>query len=662
MLDPGRATRDEWLKRGVAILPYQDHGDVRGFFAELAELARNRAGASKADKPVTAGGRNDEAIHVMAVFEERHKAWKTEEMDGILARELSNLGSSAEKERLLFQLAALSRSGQAIHLCRQLVSMGTPACGELVLKMIWEGARDKDLSVLRPHPLHAPIHQWFIEQRDWRMPSPDGLSHQSLSKLLKWLLESEWASVGVDLWDTFLRILNRLKNGVVRRGLDDLYTAAEHITGACAEIEKVVFAPGFVRADDSQRRWYRAWDEQIVTSIRLKKADKATQRILGDTSLSPAGKLKEANALEAGMHEDYRGHCFRLVVDGLLKDFSDRSILGICSGSSSYNPAKANEIVDALASVREDQVWVLHAIIDRLEKDGGEATRTSEVEDSWRRELFVRLWWRYSSATRLDYGDRHSRQIWPRLYFSTSAGQHYLLQDMMGLQGNDDEHFRKTFNQSLELYRDLENREQYGVYRLMELWRERQLGYEMSDDCPPEIIRRVAVFRGDSQPFEGASKRWAEAKERAEQLWQQRDRRGKYVSAERGDYVIDNLLGAYFPADRRVVLYRKMVEYAAAELGVDQDALLTVVYIHETVHAFSHLGRDLNGNMWADYSIPIGNTPDERPIECHEAIAQFYSFRLLQWLKDKRLMDAFLALEKQCDPVYRAWRRPDSTR
>lgn len=192
-----------------------------------------------------------------------------------------------------------------------------------------------------------------------------------------------------------------------------------------------------------------------------------------------------------------------------------------------------------------------------------------------------------------------------------------------------------------------------------ELWRERELRYQMSDDCPPEIVRRVAIYRADWERVRDASVGWTEAKERAEQLWQQRDRRREYVATERGDYVIDNLLDTYFHAERRIVLYRKMVEYAAAELGVDQDALLTVVYVHETVHAFSHVGRDLNGNMWTDYSIPIGNTPDERPIECHEAIAQFYTFELLQWLKDKRLMDAFLALEKQCDPVYRAWRRTE---
>ena len=84
-----------------------------------------------------------------------------------------------------------------------------------------------------------------------------------------------------------------------------------------------------------------------------------------------------------------------------------------------------------------------------------------------------------------------------------------------------------------------------------ELWRERELRYQMSDDCPPEIVRRVAIYRADWERVRDASVGWTEAKERAEQLWQQRDRRREYVATERGDYVIDNLLGTYFHAERR---------------------------------------------------------------------------------------------------------------
>ena len=48
-----------------------------------------------------------------------------------------------------------------------------------------------------------------------------------------------------------------------------------------------------------------------------------------------------------------------------------------------------------------------------------------------------------------------------------------------------------------------------------------------------------------------------------------------------------------------------------------------------------------------------------QPSPPHEAIAQFYTFKLLEWLGDRRLLEAFLALEKACDPVYRAWRQTE---
>lgn len=655
MHDPGQAARAEWLKRGVAILPYEDHGDVKGFFSELAELARNGDGSSPMSKPIVVGGSHDDAIDAIAVFSEWQKAQKIEEMDHILDRELAKLGSNSEKERLLFQLAALSRSEQALHLCRQLVSIGTPACAELSRKVISDAARDEHLSVLKPHPLHVPIHRWFINQGDWRIPG--GTYDKSLSEPLKWLFEPAWGSVGVDLWDTFLRILNRLRNDVIRRGFEELYAAAAHIPGAVAEIEKVVFAAAFVREDDPSQRWYKSSDEHVVSAIRIRKVESALEESLVDKSNSPAGLLYEAAKLDATLPGNRHLHCTRIVVRRLIDNFVSTSYLTIHGHSSLYDPAKSREILDALASLTRLQPSTLSEISEWPEGHQKFLGQFDHVKDLCK-GLFVPLWWRYSCETRLDFfGSK--RRFFDQNHQFHLAGQNFLLEVMMGFKFDEDEEFRNAFNLSLERYRDPKGDDAYEPRPFEELWRDREFRYEMSDDCPPEIIRRVAIYRTDWERMRDGSVAWAEAKERAEQIWQHRELRREYVSAERGDYAIDNLLGAYFPAERRVVLYRKMVEYTAAELGVDQDALLTVVYIHETVHAFSHLGRDLNGNMWADYAIPIGDSPDERPVEAHEAIAQFYTFKLLQWLNDKRLMDAFLALEQKCDPVYRAWRRTE---
>src|ERR1039458_8676358 len=74
---------------------------------------------------------------------------------------------------------------------------------------------------------------------------------------------------------------------------------------------------------------------------------------------------------------------------------------------------------------------------------------------------------------------------------------------------------------------------------------------------------------------------------------------------------------------------------------------------------FSHLGRDLSGRMWESFALPTADAPDTVPSSPHEGIAQFYTFKLLDWLGDERLVKAFLALEKSSAPVYRVWRETE---
>jgi hypothetical protein len=175
---------------------------------------------------------------------------------------------------------------------------------------------------------------------------------------------------------------------------------------------------------------------------------------------------------------------------------------------------------------------------------------------------------------------------------------------MMGLRYDVDEDFRKEFNKSLDYYDTGRNEERYIPWPLQGLWRDRELSYEIVEDLPPELARRVVTRRVNPEGSQHADKQWEEAEEEVQALLENRDALRKIVSADRKDYVIDNLLGAYFPAKRRVVLYRRMLSLAASDLGIDSDALSTIVYIHETVHAFAHLGRDLSDRMWSGCVAP----------------------------------------------------------
>ena len=235
-----------------------------------------------------------------------------------------------------------------------------------------------------------------------------------------------------------------------------------------------------------------------------------------------------------------------------------------------------------------------------------------------------------------------------------TTGQEFLLEDMMGFTYDIDKDFRDAFNTSLNQHLATSGSYKYEPRPFQEIWRERELSYKLSDEVPPELVRRIAVKRVDWDNLHPGQVRWQEAQERAGCM--ENRNFADFVSKERANYVINNLLGAYFPAKVEVVLYPRMIEYAADDLGVNKDALSTVVYIHETVHAYSHIGKDYDGRSWSDFSLPMSDQPDFHPSKPHEAIAQYYTYKLLETLGDKKLMQAFLTLEQHSIAVYRAWR------
>lgn len=668
MRDPGEDARSEWLKKGVDILPYDSHEEIKEFFSEFTTLStpelRQGLGravtGAKRRRPGTAlreqarqerEAQHGTAIDIATLLNDWQEAQKIEEMDRVLSDQLAKLNSGSTKEGLLFQLGAFCRPTQAPHLCRHLITLGTPACNELASKIVAAAAEDDNLRVLKPHPIHVPVHRWLMEQDEWKFEA--GFHDKRLGSVFKWLLDESWGAVGINLWTTFLGILTRIKSTSSRHGLDDLYIAAEHIPGAPAEIEKIVFAAGFVREDDRERRWYKSWDEQIAQSVQFDKFRKS----LAATARSPTEMLVEAFALEASLPKNVYRPYTEQVIQRLLDDFVHRTHLTVHSSSDIYDPAKASHILEALAGLRipQQQLSVLWAINHWPERMGG-LISLGEDSESLRTGLFIPLWWRYSSEARIEYLRQHHRGFSP---YPDRTGQEFLLEDIMGLRYDIDQDFRNVFNESLEQYRDSNEPHRYEPRPLQELWRDRELRYELAEECPPELIRRVAVRRVEWDNSQPGSVRWAEANERARQTFAESEKVRDYVSTQRGDYVIDNLLGAYFAAQRRIVLYVQMIRYAAAELGVDVDALMTVVYAHETAHAFSHLGRDLSGRMWDGFSLPLADSPDLRLNKPHEAMAQFYTFKLLGCVDDKRLLEAFVALEKSADGVYRAWRQTE---
>ena len=165
----------------------------------------------------------------------------------------------------------------------------------------------------------------------------------------------------------------------------------------------------------------------------------------------------------------------------------------------------------------------------------------------------------------------------------------FLLERMMGLSYDLDKDFREAFLAASEQYRSDRREDGYNPNFLMSLWRDRELTYKLSTDVPPELIRRIATNRSAVERFE-AEIRWQEAQRLAESALS--DGRTDFVGRDKKDYVIDNLLGACFPERSEIILYTRMIELAARDLGVEPDALQLGRTQRLVIHGYSLTNSD----------------------------------------------------------------------
>lgn len=636
MLRPDQKARDEWRKKGIEIIPYQSHGELLGFFEEMLRLSE-----TKYPVPTAAPVPTESEVNYDALLEQWKRAQKVKEMYEIVQRQIELLPNDQQREYFLFQLVALSGKQDEMRLTPHLVALGSPAC-ERVLASLFHTMEGEDRWYgFSPHPKYLSVHAWAL--KNW----PEFADATYCRRTFAWLVHKEWPDQGIDLWDVFVSLLNRIASSKKTQMLDDLYDVCEHIEGARERIEKIVFAPGFIREEerDRERPWNKSWDEQVVEHVRYEKF-----KTLIRSSTIPDYNVQLAEASKQGYTE--------FVVERLLESFVHHTHLTLHSSSGLYDPDKASEVLDALGNLKQkdEQLGVLWAINRWPEKRRG-LLSLGEDTLSLRRGLFIPLWWKYSSDTRIEYLKSHKHGKMHELVWDT--GQEFLLQDMMGLTYDIDQDFRNAFNASLEHHVAPTGMYKYEPRPFEEIWQDRELTYRFSDEVPPELVRRIAVNRVDWENSQPSQVRWQEAMERAGGHLENRNL-DDFISAEHKNYVIDNLLGAYFPSRVEVVLYPRMISYAADTLRLDEDALSTVVYIHETVHAFSHIGRDHDGRSWSDFSLPMSDQPDFEPSRPHEAIAQYYTYKLLEFLNDGRLLQTFLTLEQNAPAVYRVWRSTES--
>lgn len=115
-----------------------------------------------------------------------------------------------------------------------------------------------------------------------------------------------------------------------------------------------------------------------------------------------------------------------------------------------------------------------------------------------------------------------------------------------------------------------------------------------------------------------------------------------------------DILGAYFFREPEVHLYWMVIGFIAGLTGVSVDALTVVVVTHELAHAYTHLGRDIDGERWATGAFASADAA------LVEGLAQFYTSVVCQKLEPRfpAAQQAYRALlELQSGPyvAHNAW-------
>jgi hypothetical protein len=344
-------------------------------------------------------------------------------------------------------------------------------------------------------------------------------------------------------------------------------------------------------------------------------------------------------------------------VNLLVQEWQHASYITL-HGGMPFRPALARQILDGLARVDavETEVQILwRTAPDPFERMdfGGDFPEGNALEQMTVRELHAPLWWRLSVEAKVEFWE-------PRRLGTCTAGVELLARDLMGLSFDQDRDFRHEVTRLHGSFDESDDRHP-GVYRFTDLFQERELKFELSDEPSPELVRRVALHQRLERTTSHGDGHdpWSAAAPEAQRALGDDRALSALLRLPDGLYNIPttNLLALYDPGAARVTLYSRLIDACSRLIGIDRRFLANVVFLHETVHALSHLGRDLDGRRWEEFALPSSRDPAFRPSPLHEVLAQFFAHRLLSRLGDVALLGAFERLSEHQPREYQAWRK-----
>lgn len=328
-------------------------------------------------------------------------------------------------------------------------------------------------------------------------------------------------------------------------------------------------------------------------------------------------------------------------------------------GGMPFRPMLARQIVDGLAAVND--VDTATRILWRTAPDPFERVHEgmhdeASLEETTSRNLHAPLFWRLPAAAKVEYWG-HGRDR------TTTAGLEMLAREVMGLRFDQDQDLREEaerlikFAQTSQAAQPLdENGDEIKLSYLWSLFSERELKFEFSADVPPEIIRRtmIGTINADGPRAVG----WEQAQVLAERALESDAALAELLRDENGRHSIitTNLLAHYEAETATVTLFTRLLDWTAKMLDVSLRDLENVVFLHETIHAICHLGRDLDGRHWSEFALPSSLDPAFTPSELHETLAQYFTLHMIERLGDVGMLRAFEVLSDHQPKQYQAWR------
>ena len=396
------------------------------------------------------------------------------------------------------------------------------------------------------------------------------------------------------------------------------------------------------------RWWHRTGDFRIVCLLGEKPSDRQLfTRTFNDTGLRRSDRWDLPMPHDFAALRDPADISVETLINAVQRGYHDYVarltsawMLTSLYPEGQWHGERARQILDGFAGI--DDVETAKQVLRRVSPNSDNRKMwmrrndDSGVDDQVWRGLFTPLWWRLPVEASIAVAEESSLHGPP---FGCVALR-MLAEEFLGLRYDPDTTFRRKLDAAIERLSGWDIHDQArspDIYAVDNAFRTLEIAFEERASLPPITLQAGSLRDEADRPGEDID-------ELTQRLIQNR-----FV-------VTTGFLGNYEPEHARVVLFDTAIDAVASRLALPRRRLATITLLHETVHAITHVGRDLDGRMWPEFALPSAASPLFEPSRFHAAIAQYFSYRFLLHLGDRALLECFEKLTDSQPRAYQEWR------